>query len=134
MNQKRAKRLITQCLEAKHLHGADCGSGTMLGIGLVTAICSILVLCAVIGTILVSKHRAYALANAAAISGAVALKNMQNNACDVAFNIANANNAKIESCTEKEDDILLKLSVPLHLPMASKITVSARAGLVDCDL
>ena len=134
MSQKRTRRLKLQCFSSKHLRRADCGSGTMLGIGLVLLICSMLVICAIIGSILVQKHRAYALANAAAISGAVALKNMQNNACDVAFNIANANNAKIESCTEKEDDILLKLSVPLHLPMASKITVSARAGLVDCDL
>ncbi|MFU0549180.1 Rv3654c family TadE-like protein [Gardnerella piotii] len=133
MSQKRAKRLITQCLETKHSRGADCGSGTMLGIGLVTAICSILVLCAVIGTILVSKHRAYALANASAISGAVAIQNMYGDACKIAQNTATANNAKIESCVEKDNDVSLKLSVPLHVPMASRITVSAKAGLVDCS-
>ena len=133
MRSKRTKRLITQCFCFKHLNGVDCGSGTMLGIGLVTAICSMLVLCAVIGSILVSKHRAYALANAAAISGAVAIQNMQGDACKIAQNTARANNAKIESCVEKDNDISLKLSVPLHLPMANSISVSAKAGLVDCS-
>lgn len=136
MSQKICKRLSilnTQYYSFKHLRRADCGSGTMLGIGLVTAICSMLVLCAVIGSILVSKHRAYALANAAAISGAVAIQNMQGDACKIAQNTARANNAKIESCVEKDNDISLKLSVPLHLPMANSISVSAKAGLVDCS-
>ncbi len=136
MSQKICKRLSilnTQYYSFKHLRRADCGSGTMLGMGLVIVICSMLVVCATLGAILVQKHRAYALANASAISGAVAMRNMQDDACQVAERTAKANNGKIESCVEKDDDVLISLSMPLRLPMVNKINVTARAGLIDCD-
>lgn len=107
---------------------ADCGAGTMLGIMLVLAICDMLTFSAV----LIAKHRAHAVASVAALSGAATLQRAEGDACDVVASTVSANNAIMESCKIINDDVTVKVSVPLNLPFASNVSVIVRAGLEDC--
>lgn len=111
---------------------ADCGAGTMLGIMLVLAICAMLTFSAVLGSVLVAKHRAHAVASVAALSGAATLQRAEGDACNVVASTVSANNAIMESCKIISDDVTVKVSVPLNLPFASNVSVIVRAGLEDC--
>ncbi|WP_422111981.1 Rv3654c family TadE-like protein [Gardnerella sp. DNF00497B] len=117
----------------KRCKGIDCGSGTMLGIMLVIAVCSILVLSAILCNVLGAKHQAYAVATSAALSGASALQRMEDNACEVVARTVASSNAFLKSCNSTSNDVTVRISVGLNIPFASNVEVSARAGLEDCN-
>lgn len=125
------KNLIT--FVRKRSSEMDCGSGTVLGIMLVIAVCTMLVLSAILGHVLSSKHQAYAVATAAALSGASSLQRMENNACDAASRTVSSSRAILKSCTSTKDDVTVRVTLPLNIPFASSVEVAAKAGLENCD-
>lgn len=112
---------------------ADCGSGTVLGIVLVIAVCVMLVISAILGHVLSVKHQAYAVATAAALSGASALQRMEPNACRAASRTVVSSRLKMKFCTSTKDDVTVRVTAPLNIPFAPSVEVAARAGLEDCD-
>lgn len=115
------------------INSADCGSGTVLGIMLVIAVCAMLVLSAIFGHVLSAKHQANAVATAAALSGASALQRMEPNACEFATRTVTSSRATLKSCVSTADEVSVSVTVPLNIPFASSLEASARAGLENCD-
>lgn len=122
------------CRKDKCLHRADDGSGTMLGIGLIIVVCSMLILSVNIGYVLVEKHRVHAVASSAALSGARVLQKMDgNNECAIAQSIISANGITMESCKSENDDVTLKVNLQTRIPFIPKIVETVKAGLISCD-
>ena len=118
---------------SKWVHRADDGSGTILGVGLIIIVCSMLILSANIGYILIEKHRVHAVSSSAVLSGVKVLQKLEGDACDVVKNIVNANNVTIESCKSENDDVTITVSVQTKIPFIPKIVDTVKAGLVSCD-
>lgn len=119
-------------LARKKSRKADCGSGTALGIMLVIAVCLMLVFSTILGHVLSSKHQAYAVATASALSGASALQRMETHVCNAAARTVTSSHAILKSCASTHDDVTVRVAVPLHIPFAPSVEVVARAGLEDC--
>ena len=115
----------------KRCGAVDCGSGTMLGIMLVIAVCLMLVFSTILGHVLSSKHQAYAVATASALSGASALQRMETHVCNAAARTVTSSHAILKSCASTHDDVTVRVAVPLQIPFAPSVEVVARAGLED---
>ncbi len=111
----------------------DLGSGTALGVMSVIAVCSMLVLSAILGNVLSVKHQANAVASAAALSGAAALQRMEPNACYYAARTVTSSGVTLKDCTSTADDVTVRVAAKLNIPFAPSVEVVARAGLEDCS-
>lgn len=86
----------------------------------------------ILGHVLSSKHQAYAVATASALSGASALQRMETHVCNAAARTVTSSHAILKSCASTHDDVTVRVAVPLQIPFAPSVEVVARAGLEDC--
>lgn len=126
-------RKLVCVFACKRGHRMDLGSGTALGVMSVIAVCSMLVLSAILGNVLSVKHQANAVASAAALSGAAALQRMEPNACYYAARTVTSSGVMLKDCTSTADDVTVRVAAKLNIPFAPSVEVVARAGLEDCS-
>lgn len=117
------------------LHRQDRGSGTVLAVGIVIMVISILMTASCVGYVLIEKHHAHAVATVAALAGASALQSSGNteNECAIVGQAVHVNGGLLESCVVEHHDVTVRVSMPLSLIGVSKVSVAARAGLENCS-
>ncbi|MDO5698126.1 MAG: hypothetical protein Q4G51_09145 [Dermatophilus congolensis] len=91
------------------------GSGTVIAVGVIGLIASLIVVVALVGAAVLAAHRARAAADLAAIGAArtVLLGGDQGRACREAVSLVKANNAAMDSCSVHGSDVTVAASVPL---------------------
>lgn len=112
--------------------GADKGSGSVLGIVLVSLAAMGLVLVAMVGNLLICRGRAQTAADAAALSAATALYEGRDSPCVRAASVAAANKGTLTTCTVEEEDVLVDVGVDTSVLIVPRVVQSSRAGPVDC--
>ena len=112
--------------------GADSGSGSVLGIVLVSLVAVGLVLVAMVGNLLICRGKAQTAADAAALSAATALYEGRNSPCARAESVAAANKGTLTTCTVEEEDVLVDVGVDTSVLIVPRVVQSSRAGPVDC--
>lgn len=112
--------------------GADSGSGSVLGIVLVSLVAVGLVLVAMVGNLLICRGRAQTAADAAALSAAMALYEGRDSPCARAESVAAANKGTLRTCTVEEEDVLVDVGVDTSVLIVPRVVQSSRAGPVDC--
>ena len=112
--------------------GADSGSGSVLGILLVSLAAVGLVLVAMVGNLLICRGRAQTAADAAALSAATALYEGRDSPCVRAASVAAANKGTLTTCTVEEEDVLVDVGVDTSVLIVPRVVQSSRAGPVDC--
>lgn len=114
----------------------DEGSGTMAGVALIMLAAVLITASAAAGHLVICHAQTRSAADLAAFSAAAAWWNDQENPCAVADTVAQANGATMVECqADKPDegDVTVRLAMDTQVPLMTQITVSARAGPVECE-
>lgn len=112
------------------------GSGTVYVTGIITVVAASAVLIGGLIQAQVASGSARAAADMAALSGAQAASSLLGGAepCAVAGAVAQANGARLESCTVSGEDVTVSVAVPARVLGISRLArAQARAGPADAD-
>ncbi len=110
------------------------GSGTVIAVGVAGLIASLLVLGLLLAGAVLAVHRARSAADLAAIGAArtVLLGGDQARACREADSLVRANDAQMDSCSVRGDDVTVDASVQLPSALRplghTRATARAKAG------
>jgi secretion/DNA translocation related TadE-like protein len=109
--------------------GRDGGAGTVLALGLVAVLASVLLLGAALGAAVLARHRAAAAADLAALAAADrSVGRASGPACATAARVAVTNDALLVGCRVAADgSVLVEVRVELPPPWGRLGTASARA-------
>lgn len=130
---RRAGHSVDPC-DARSADAEDRGSGTVVAVGLIGLVASLLVVAVLLAAAVLAVHRARGAADLAAIGAArtVLLGGDQGRACREAAALVEANNADMESCSVRGDDVSVEASVPLPAALRtlghSRAHARAKAG------
>ncbi|MDP9219170.1 MAG: flp pilus-assembly TadE/G-like family protein [Actinomycetota bacterium] len=103
-------------MRASSRAGSDEGAGTVLAVGLVAMLGSLVLACAALGAAVVSRHRAASAADLAALAGSDrALGRATGEPCQAAASVARANATQLTSCRVDADGSVT-VSVQVRLP------------------
>lgn len=111
---------------------ADRGSASIVAVGLVVGIITLLTIIAAVGNVLISKAQAHTAADIAALAGASVQMNASADACSLAAQIASDNQAQLDDCAVENDEVQVAVTVRTRVPLVSRVTVRSRAGPVPC--
>ena len=114
----------------------DEGSGTMAGMALIMLAAVLITAAATAGHLVIRHAQTRTAADLAAFSAATAWWNDQESPCAVASTAAQANGATVAECQADEPDdgdVTVRLVMDTQVPLMPQITVSARAGPVECE-
>jgi secretion/DNA translocation related TadE-like protein len=110
----------------------DSGSGTVLALGLVAVLASLVLVCAALGAAIVARHRAAAAADLAALAAADrSLGRAPGVPCAVAGEVTQANDARLTGCrVDGDGSVIVRVRVRLPAPWArlGVAEAAARAG------
>ncbi|MBH9971220.1 flp pilus-assembly TadE/G-like family protein [Bifidobacterium sp. W8109] len=114
------------------IRGSDTGSGTVLGIMLMTLVGLGLVLAALLGNLMICRTRARTGADVSALAAASALDEGQAQPCTLASRVARLNRGVLMDCQVDEGDVKVSVGVDTGVPMMPRLVQSARAGPESC--
>ena len=114
------------------IRGSDTGSGTVLGIMLMTLVGLGLVLAALLGNLMICRTRARTGADVSALAAASALDEGQAQPCTLASRVARLNRGVLTDCQVDEGDVKVSVGVDTGVPMMPRLVQSARAGPEPC--
>lgn len=110
----------------------ESGSGTVLALGLVAVLASLVLVCVALGAAVVARHRAAAAADLAALAGADrSLGRVPGVPCAAADSAARANDAQLTGCrVDGDGSVMVNVQVRLPAPWArlGVAQAAARAG------
>lgn len=112
--------------------GEDKGTGTSMGLALMSLVALGLILVALIGNLLICRSRARTGADASALAAAAALMEESGPPCDQAAILAIANQGRMTSCKVEGEDVIVEVSVSTGLAWIPEVTQVARAGPREC--
>lgn len=109
--------------------GGDEGGATVFAAIAMLALLSVTALAVQLGAASLARNRAELAADSAALAGALAVLDGPPTACARAAVVATANGATLEHCALDGADVLVIVTVGVHLgPLAATATGRARAG------
>ncbi len=113
-------------MSARHEPRSDRGAATVLGIALAGLLLLVGVALAELTAVVAGHRRAQAAADLAALAGATS----RAGPCEAAGTVAQANGARLTSCSEQADAVLVAVRVdaPPGLDRVLVIEAQARAG------
>ena len=114
------------------IRGSDPGSGTVLGIMLMTLVGLGLVLAALLGNLMICRTRARTGADVSALAAASALDEGQAQPCNLASRVARLNRGVLTDCQVDGGDVSVSVGVDTGVPMMPRLVQSARAGPEPC--
>ena len=114
------------------IRGSDPGSGTVLGIMLMTLVGLGLVLAALLGNLMICRTRARTGADVSALAAASALDEGQAQPCNLASRVARLNRGVLTDCQVDGGDVRVSVGVDTGVPMVPRLVQSARAGPEPC--
>ena len=114
------------------VRGSDPGSGTVLGIMLMTLVGLGLVLAALLGNLMICRTRARTGADVSALAAASALDEGQAQPCNLASRVARLNRGVLTDCQVDGGDVRVSVGVDTGVPMMPRLVQSARAGPEPC--
>ncbi|WP_225433009.1 Rv3654c family TadE-like protein [Bifidobacterium sp. SMB2] len=114
------------------LRRSDRGSGTVVGVGLVTAAAVLLSAILAVGNVLYCKSVAQTAADHAAIAAATAHYESSGDPCAKAGGVASSNRARLAECLIAGEDVVVGASVTTRVPFVGEVTMRAKAGPKDC--
>ena len=114
------------------IRGSDPGSGTVLGIMLMTLVGLGLVLAALLGNLMICRTRARTGADVSALAAASALDEGQAQPCNLASRVARLNRGVLTDCQVDGGDVRVSVGVDTGVPMMPLLVQSARAGPEPC--
>ena len=114
------------------IRGSDPGSGTVLGIMLMTLVGLGLVLAALLGNLMICRTRARTGADVSALAAASALDEGQAQPCNLASRVARLNRGVLTDCQVDGGDVRVSVGVDTGVPMMPRLVQSARAGPEPC--
>ncbi|KJY63887.1 Rv3654c family TadE-like protein [Bifidobacterium polysaccharolyticum] len=114
------------------IRGSDPGSGTVLGIMLMTLVGLGLVLAALLGNLMICRTRARTGADVSALAAASALDEGQAQPCNLASRVARLNRGVLTDCQVDGVDVRVSVGVDTGVPMMPRLVQSARAGPEPC--
>ena len=114
------------------IRGSDTGSGTVLGIMLMTLVGLGLVLAALLGNLMICRTRARTGADVSALAAASALDEGQAQPCNLASRVARLNRGVLTDCQVDGGDVRVSVGVDTGVPMIPRLVQSARAGPEPC--
>jgi secretion/DNA translocation related TadE-like protein len=105
------------------------GAGTVLALGIVAVLASLLLVCAALGAAVLARHRAAGAADLAALAAADrSVGRADGPPCLAAERAATANDAALTACrVEWDGSVSVEVSVPLPRPWQRLGTARARA-------
>lgn len=111
----------------------DSGSASVLGACVMVALLVITAALVHVGAAVSARHQAQLAADLAALAGAGALMYGQDAACSATRQVAQRNDARVESCTVEGWDVTVRvaINVAISLPGSSDAYAVARAGPVE---
>ena len=115
------------------IRGSDPGSGTVLGIMLMTLVGLGLVLAALLGNLMICRTRARTGADVSALAAASALDEGQAQPCNLASRVARLNRGVLTDCQVDGVDVRVSVGVDTGVPMMPRLVQSARAGPEPCE-
>ncbi|WJY67143.1 Rv3654c family TadE-like protein [Corynebacterium auris] len=104
----------------RRAHANDEGYATVMSVGIIAAVVSLMLVVVGAGAQVASSHRARNAADLAAVAGATAFYEGAD-ACGAAAMTAELNGARVDSCELREPDVLVEVSV-------GRSRAQARAG------
>lgn len=110
---------------------SDRGSGTVVALGLVAAVLTLLLSLLLLGAAVAARHRASVAADLAALAAAdVVLGRADGSPCSRAAEVAGAQQAHLDACVVSGDTVTVRVSAVPRGVAASlgKATARARAG------
>ena len=109
--------------------GPDEGAGTVLAVGLVAVLGSLVLACATLGAAVVSRHRAASAADLAALAGADrAMGRAAGEPCQAAASVARVNATELTSCRVGADgSVTVSVQVSLPSPWTTLGPAEARS-------
>ncbi|PJM72406.1 pilus assembly protein TadE [Bifidobacterium primatium] len=119
-------------LEGNPLRQSDRGSGTVIGVGLVTAAAVLLSAILAVGNVLYCKSVAQTAADHAALAAATAHYESLGDPCAKAGGVASSNRARLAECSIMGEDVVVGASVTTRVPFVGEVTMRAKAGPKDC--
>ncbi|MFI6293845.1 Rv3654c family TadE-like protein [Nonomuraea sp. NPDC050790] len=111
----------------KHSRPVDQGSATIWGAALMALLMSAAMTLAMVGSVRVARHRAYAAADLSALEAARLALAAPDQACAQAEKVALANAVRLTRCTITEETADIWTAVEITLPGVGKRTVTGRA-------
>jgi len=109
-----------------HRLGEETGSATILGVLLVTALASVLIMFTSVGSWVLARAHASMVADLAALRAAAA------GSCAAAQSVAHLHHALVRECQWQGTDVIVTITVEtpsgLALPLAGTVQARARAG------
>lgn len=114
------------------IRGSDPGSGTVLGIMLMTLVGLGLVLAVLLGNLMICRTRARTGADVSALAAASALDEGQAQPCNLASRVARLNRGVLTDCQVDGGDVRVSVGVDTGVPMMPRLVQSARAGPEPC--
>ena len=114
------------------IRGSDPGSGTVLGIMLMTLVGLGLVLAVLLGNLMICRTRARTGADVSALAAASALDEGQAQPCNLASRVARLNRGVLTDCQVDGGDVRVSIGVDTGVPMMPRLVQSARAGPEPC--
>ncbi len=110
--------------------GGDAGSGTVLVLGLVLVLASFTAVLTGVGVLVVTRHRADAAADLAALAAAVSAVEGSADACAAAARTAAAAGVTVVACSLQGDEavVAVELLPPGQLAALGPARSTARAG------
>ena len=114
------------------IRGSDPGSGTVLGIMLMTLVGLGMVLAALLGNLMICRTRARTGADVSALAAASALDEGQAQPCNLASRVARLNRGVLTDCQVDGGDVRVSVGVDTGVPMMPRLVQSARAGPEPC--
>lgn len=112
--------------------GEDGGTGTSIGLALVSLVALGLILVALIGNLLISRSQARIGADASALAAAAVLMKDGGIPCDQAGIVARANQGRMTSCRVEGEDVIVEVSISTGLAWIPQVTQVSRAGPQEC--
>ena len=115
------------------IRGSDTGSGTVLGIMLMTLVGLGLVLAALLGNLMICRAHARTGADVSALAAASALDEGQAQPCTLASRVARLNSGILTDCQVDGSDVKVSVGVDTGVSMLPRLIQSARAGPEPCE-
>jgi secretion/DNA translocation related TadE-like protein len=109
--------------------GPEEGAGTVLAVGLVAVLGTLILACAALGAAVASRHRAASAADLAALAGADrAVGRAMGEPCQAAANVARANAAQLTACrVDADGSVTVTVQVRLPSPWTTLGPAQARS-------
>jgi secretion/DNA translocation related TadE-like protein len=105
----------------------------VLAAGVMTVLLVLTVGASVLGSAVIARHRAQAVADLAALAAAGRVASGREVACATAASLAAVSGASVASCTVQDLDVVVRIEVPVALGRwgIHAASAQARAGPVD---